>query len=255
MPSRPGSAKGRRASPPLLRFARFTLAALAIELAACQGDRSEPGLPWVGVKASSRGDKKVEAAEIPVDCDDLPALTPEELARPPRELRLERAAPAGSPGLQGYTVLPDVTLSNEAAAKLAQIDGAFSQKTGEHLVITSGTRDAARQAKAMYKLIELGGDTAHLYKNKRAAREIQGAYDATRGEPPEVIVAAMHEVIKAQMARGIYVSAHLRAGAVDVRNRTMTAPMRQAFLKTVTEVGGASLLEESRPPHYHLQIE
>lgn len=228
---------------------------MALAVAACHGDRSEPGLSWVGVKASGAGDRKAEAAEIADDCDDLPALTAEELARPPREMRLERAAQAEPRETLRYTILPDVTLSDEAAAKISQIDDAFSQRTAEHLVITSGKRDAARQAKAMFKMLQLGADIMHLYKNKRAAREIQGAYDGARRRPPEVAVAAMHEVIKGQMARGIYISAHLRSGAVDIRNRTMSPAERQAFVKAVAEVGGVVLLEESKPPHYHLQIE
>jgi hypothetical protein len=252
MPSRSGSAKGQRASSLLLRIA---LAALAIELAACQGDRSEPALSWAGAKAPGAGDKNAEAAEIALDCDDLPALTPEELARPPRELRLERVARATPREPVRYTILPDVTLSDEVAAKLSRIDDAFSQRTGEHLVITSGKRDAAMQAKAMYKMLELGVDILRLYKDKRAAREIQGAYEATRRKPPEVTVSAMHEVIKRQMARGVYISAHLRSGAADVRSRTMSPASRQAFVKAVAEVGGVTLLEEAKPPHYHLQIE
>jgi hypothetical protein len=237
MATRPGSAKVGRASPPLLRFA---LAVVAIALAACQGDRT---------------DKKAEAAEIAGDCDDLPALTAEELARPPRDLRLERAAQAAPWETRSYAILPDVTLSDDAAAKISRIDAAFSQRTGEHLVITSGKRDAARQAKAMFKMLELGADIIRLYKNKRAAREIQSAYEVARSRPPEVAIAAMHEVIKGQMARGIYISAHLRSGAVDIRNRTMSAAERQAFVKAVIEVGGVLLLSESKPPHYHLQIE
>jgi hypothetical protein len=252
MPTRPGSAKGPRASPSLLRFA---IAVVASGIAACQVDRSEPGLSWVGVKASSTGDQKVESAEIAVDCDDLPALTPEELARAPRALRLERATPSAPREPVRYAMLPEVTLSDEAAAKLSQIDDAFSQRTGEHLVITSGKRDASRQATAMYKVLELGGDIIRLYKNKRAAREILGAYDVNRRKPPEVAIAAMHEVIKGQMARGIYISAHLRSGAVDVRNRTMSPAERQAFVRAVAEAGGVLVLEESKPPHYHLQIE
>lgn len=228
---------------------------MASGIAACQVDGSEPGLSFGGVKASPAGSTKAGAAELAVDCDDLPALTPEELARGPRTLRLERAAEAAPREPVRYATLPEVTLSNEAAAKVSRIDDVFSQRTGEHLVITSGKRDAATQAKAMYKMLELGGDIIRLYKNKRAVREIQGAYDANRRKPPEAAVSAMYEVIRGQVARGIYISAHLRSGAVDVRNRTMSPSQRQAFMKAVVEVGGVLVLEESKPPHYHLQIE
>jgi hypothetical protein len=69
------------------------------------------------------------------------------------------------------------------------------------------------------------------------------------------VIAAMADVIRLQMERGIFISAHLRAGAVDIRNRDMTPAEKHSFLEAVTEVGGATALEESRPPHYHLQID
>jgi hypothetical protein len=148
-----------------------------------------------------------------------------------------------------------VRLSGEVAAKVEALDRAFFKKTGAHLVVTSGTRDAIHQAKAMYKMIRLGADILELYKNKDAAGEIKQAYDRAAGKPPEDIVAAMHAVIQAQLDRGVFISAHLRAGAVDIRNRTMSAAERRAFVKAVEELGGVTLLEESRPPHYHLQID
>jgi hypothetical protein len=231
-----------------LQVACLGLAVVALGLAGCRGDRNEPGRP-------SGSGKKAEAPAITFDCDDLPALTPEELARPPRSHRLDKAAPAGPREPLLYTLLPDVTLSEEVAAKVARIDEAFARRTREHLVITSGQRDSARQAKAMFKMLDLGADIMRLYRNKAAAREILGVYEADRGKDPSVIVSAMHAVIKDQMARGIYISAHLRDGAVDVRSRAMSAAERQAFVKAVGEVGGVSLLEESKPPHYHLQIE
>jgi hypothetical protein len=223
--------------------------------AACQADRLDSSLPSVSTKASASAEKRARTPDIAFDCDDLPALSPEELARPPRELRLERAVPSGPHEVPRYTVLPNVSLSDEAASKLAQINDAFSQKTREHIVITSGTRDPAQQAKAMYKMLELGADILRLYKNKSAAREIQRTYDATHDKPKEEAVVALYEVIKGQIARGIYISAHLRAGAVDVRSRSMSPAERHAFVKAVADVGGVMLLEESKPPHYHLQIE
>lgn len=229
-------------------MARLGLVVVALGLAACRGEGSEPGLSWAFGKTG-------EAPAVALDCDDLPALTPEELARPPRDLRLDRAVPTEPREPPRYALLSDVTLSDEVAAKVAKIDDAFARKTREHLVITSGQRDAVRQAKAMYKMLELGADIVRLYQNKSAAREILVAYEAARGKPVDEGVSALLAVLKGQIARGIYISAHLRDGAVDVRNRTMKPRERQAFLKAVAEVGGVSLLEESKPPHYHLQIE
>jgi hypothetical protein len=241
----------------LLLFRCLALALVSLLLPGCQSDLRDQLPLGAGAKSSAPG-KKARPTELSIDCDDLPTLTPEELARGPRELRLERSVPASPTSLREaprFTVLADVTLSDEAEARVARIDEAYARKTGEHLVVTSGTRDAAQQAKAMYKMIELGADLGRLYRNKLAVREVQVAYDGHRGKPPEDAVTAIYEVLKAQLARGVYISAHLRAGAVDVRSRGMSAAERRAFVKAVTEAGAAELLEESKPPHYHLQID
>jgi hypothetical protein len=154
-------------------------------------------------------------------------------------------------------LLPGVTLSQLVKEKLTRIADAYHRRTGKALVITSGTRDAADQAEAMYDLIQLGADVVSLYKNKSALLEIKEAYDQARAaaKPTSGVVAAMAEVIRRQMNRGVFISAHLRAGAVDVRNRDMTAAEKRALLDAVGEVGGVTALEESRPPHVHLQVD
>lgn len=238
--------------PLLLRC--LALALVMLLLPGCQSDLLDQLPLGAGAKTAAPG-KKAHPAELAIDCDDLPTLTPEELARGPRELRLERSVPSGPREAPRFTLLADVTLSDEAEARITRIDETYARKTGEHLVITSGTRDAAQQAKAMYKMIDLGADIGRLYRNKSAAREIQAAYDSHRSKPPENAVTAIYEVLKAQLARGVYISAHLRAGAVDVRSRGMSAAERRAFVKSVSEAGGTELLEESKPPHYHLQID
>ncbi|MCC6555833.1 MAG: hypothetical protein IT372_22960 [Polyangiaceae bacterium] len=235
--------------------AHLALAAALLAAPACGVDLDPASIPWPVPAASSSARASQPAPSAPIDCDDLPSLTPEELARPPREVALGKSAPADPGPPPPYAVLPDVVLSNRAAAKMAEIDRAFARKTGSHVVITSGTRDSIRQAKAMYKMLRLGADILELYRNRAAALEIKRAYDDAAGKRPEEAIASMDAVIRAQMDRGVFISAHLRAGAVDVRSRNLSASERRAFVKSVEEVGGASLLEESRPPHYHLQIE
>jgi hypothetical protein len=211
------------------------------------------GLPPSKAASPRSGDTKVV-----FDCDDLPDLSPEELARPPfGPPALEKSQPKeGSPPPK-YKLLPDVTLADAVAERVDDIDAAYAKRSGKHLTVTSGTRDASRQAKAMYKMLRLGGDPVRLYRNKEAAREIKQAYESGRAarKPEDDVVAAMYDVLRAQIARGVYISAHLRAGAVDIRSRDMSAADRKAFLAAVSEVSGVSLLEESTPPHFHLQIE
>ena len=156
-----------------------------------------------------------------------------------------------------FAVLPGVSLAPPVAARIQQIDEAFARRTGKHLIVVSGTRDPARQARAMIRVIELGGSLTRLYEDREAASEIQKSYDRARAarKRPEEVVAAVQATIQAQIQRGIYISAHLRAGAVDIRNTVMTEAERKAFRSAVREVGNVSLLEEHRPPHFHLEID
>jgi len=196
-------------------------------------------------------------AELALDCDDLPPLSAEEAARPPfSPPRLEKSTPRGGKG-PAWSALADVTLPDPVADKVDAIDEGYFRRTGKHLTVTSGTRDAARQAKAMYKMLRLGGDPMRLYRNKEAAREVKEAYDSKRaaGKAEGDVVGAMYEVLRAQITRGVYISAHLRAGAVDVRSRDMSSSDKKAFVAAVNEAKGVALLEESAPPHWHLQID
>jgi hypothetical protein len=171
---------------------------------------------------------------------------------------VHEAPPSEPPdGRNTYELLPEVSLSPEVKSKVEQIAESYHRRTGKRLVLTSGTRDVARQAEAMYELLRLGADLSRIYKNRAAAREITAAYQTGRdkGLSPRAMIDALADVLRAQMDRGVYVSAHLRAGAVDVRSRGMSAADKRAFVAGVEEVGGAEVIEESTPPHFHVEIE
>jgi len=176
---------------------------------------------------------------------------------PPSDPGAAPPAGAGAAPERRYAVQPGVLLPPLVQQKVALLALAFFRRTGKELVITSGTRDAAQQAEAMHELFRLGADVMGLYRNKPAAREIQRAYQvgSATGRPASVVIAAMAEVIRLQIERGTFISAHLRAGAFDVRNKDMSAADKRAFLEAVAEIGGATALEESRPPHFHLQVD
>ena len=234
----------------------LTGALLAALLAAAGCDREIPVLdiPWPPSPDGPAEARAVQQAEP--DCDVLPPLSPEEVAQAPHELpELNRTAPHAT--RPRYTTLPDVVLANGVASRVAQIDDAFFRRTGRHITITSGTRDASRQAKAMYKMLQLGADIVRLYRNKDAAREIKETYDAGRaaGRSGSEQVEAIYATLKRQIDRGVFISAHLRAGAVDVRNRDMSAADKKAFAAAVAQVGGVKLLEETAPPHFHLEVD
>ncbi|WP_437675574.1 hypothetical protein [Sorangium sp. So ce131] len=195
------------------------------------------------------------AAAPPSDCDELPSEEEERRAQLPPLTALGKAVPVEPWTTPPYEVLPGVSLPPKIAEKLEQLDRGYARRTREHLVITSGTRDANRQARAMFTKLRLGEDLLKLYRNKAAVQEIKKAYQSASKKPPEQVVAAMEAVIQDQIDRGIYVSAHLRKGAVDVRNRTMSAKEKRAFLESAAEAGGVDVLEETTPAHYHLQID
>jgi hypothetical protein len=156
-----------------------------------------------------------------------------------------------------YVLLPEVTLSAKVRARVAQTANAYYRRTGKTLIVTSGTRDALDQARAMHRAFQLGADAERLYRNKAAARELLKIAEAGKAAKKSAaeIDAAIAAGIEQQMERGVYVSAHLRAGAVDVRSHGMTGPDKQAFLAGVAEAGGIEVIEEAAPPHFHLQLE
>lgn len=237
---------------------RTSLLALVLVIGAgCSRDADPLDLRF-GLPPATTGSPRPGGAKLAFDCDDLPDLSPEELSRPPfGPPALEKSMPKEGAPPPKYRVLQDVTLADAVADRVDAIDDAYAKRSGKHVTVTSGTRDAARQAKAMYKMLRLGGDPVRLYRNKEAAREVKQAYETARaaGKPQDDVVAAMYDVLRAQIARGVYISAHLRAGAVDIRSRDMSPADRKAFLAAVSGVSGVSLLEESTPPHFHLQIE
>jgi hypothetical protein len=156
-----------------------------------------------------------------------------------------------------FQALPDVTLSTKVEEKLNSIARTYEKRTGRTFVVTSGTRDAESQAEAVFDKLAQGEDIMKLYKDKAAAHELKQIYESLRAanKPKNVIIAVMGGAIRGQMKRGVFISAHLRAGAADVRNTTMSNADRRAFLEAAKGAGGITLLEESVPPHYHLQLE
>lgn len=192
------------------------------------------------------------------DCDDLPDLTDdEESLGPMSPPRLEKSTKRADGAPHRFAQLPDVVLAGPVAEKVDAIDDAYFRRTGKHLTVTSGTRDAGQQARAMYKMMRLGGDPMRLYRNKEAAREIKRAYEQARAakKSPDGIVNEMYSVIQQQIAQGVYISAHLRAGAVDVRSRDLNGTEKKHFAAALANMKDVQMLEEFTPPHFHLQID
>jgi hypothetical protein len=156
-----------------------------------------------------------------------------------------------------FETLPEVSLSTRVVDKLNAIATLYQKRTGKSFVVTSGTRAPARQAELIYDKLARGEDLSRLYKDKAAIAELKRVYDEARsdGRDKDNTVILIAGTIRAQMKRGIFVSAHLRAGAADVRSTTMDGADRRAFVEATTQVGGISVMHEASPPHFHLQLD
>lgn len=154
-----------------------------------------------------------------------------------------------------YSLATGVTLPNDILSKVAQIATAYHTATQKTITVTSGTRSASSQARAMYDKLVLGDDIVSLYANRTAVTAIKEAYDdgKTANKTESQIIADMTAVIEAQIESGVYISKHLVSGAVDVRSSDMSSTEKDAFRTAATGIA-TSVALETTPPHWHLQF-
>lgn len=153
-----------------------------------------------------------------------------------------------------FTMEPDVVLSPALRNTVAQLAVAFRAASGRTFHVTSGVRTPLEQAEAMFDKLASGASLTGLYRDYEAARQIEQAYQRARRSGRARCVAAMTRVLTSQIARGLYISRHLYSGAVDVRSRDMTPRERRTFRTVATRQRGVRVLEEGRPPHFHLEF-
>lgn len=156
-----------------------------------------------------------------------------------------------------FEALRDVTLSPKVEDKLSAIGDKYQRRTGKTFIVTSGIRDPDSQAELIFRKLALGEDLLKLYKDKSAILELKDVFDDGRRAKRSraVIVTQLANAIRAQVKRGIFISAHLKAGAADVRSTSMTPTDKRAFIEAARDVGGFDIMLESTPPHFHLQLE
>lgn len=152
----------------------------------------------------------------------------------------------------------DLRLSDANTERLKRIAARYHAATHKKLVVTGGTRTPLRQARLMFDKLKHGDDIVALYENKQAATEIRDAYrDAVaRKLARKATIQAMREVIDAQITRGLYVSKHLRSGAVDVRSWGMSGDLEKALKEAVKAEAGVTMMDERSgvEPHFHLSM-
>jgi hypothetical protein len=135
----------------------------------------------------------------------------------------------------------------------------YRAATKKKLVITGGDRDAATQARLMFKKLEGGEDLLTLYSRTDLVLPILAAYQpavAGQKRSERAIVRAMTQVIRAQVSRGEFVSRHLAFAAADVRSRDLSEAEVAALRAAVRDEPGVQLVDErdSTAPHLHLNL-
>ena len=147
-----------------------------------------------------------------------------------------------------------VILPPAVEKKVTEIADAFFNITGKKIVITDGTRTAAQQAVQVFNKI-MSNDLG-IYLNHKAANEIKAAFDLAKsqGKAKADVLKAMEAVIERQIKSKVFLSRHLTGKAFDVRNIDMTAKQQKVFKQVAQTVGGVTLLQEGKPPHFHVQL-
>lgn len=152
----------------------------------------------------------------------------------------------------------DLRLTDASREKLEHIAERYHKATKKRLVITGGTRTPQRQAELMFEKLAHGEDIVALYEHKQAATDVLNAYkDAKgKGQRKRELIKIIKGVIDGQIAQGLYLSKHLKSGAIDVRSRDMTPEREKAFRAAVAEEPGVHLIDErkSAEPHLHLSL-
>lgn len=149
-----------------------------------------------------------------------------------------------------YEVRADILVTRKLEEKMEELAKKVFDKTGGHkITYSSGYRTPYRQAKAMYdNAKEKGVGDFDKYTAKDLAKEIKDAYLADKDDKDKA-VSAMTEVIEKQVARGKYISLHLRSGAVDISS--VDKSHYDTIKKLVSEMSGSSLNEGD---HLHVQF-
>ncbi|MFL6253939.1 MAG: hypothetical protein ACJ74T_02880 [Pyrinomonadaceae bacterium] len=139
-----------------------------------------------------------------------------------------------------------------ARKNLDSIKGDYRRRTHKGLVVTSFVRTEAQQASAIRGLLSRHKVryVRRLYRNGVTIDEILAAYLENRRNPQEA-QHAMTKVISDQVARGVYVSKHLRGFAADIRRHGKGAA-RLSALRAAAHTVGATVLVE--PECYHLDL-
>lgn len=140
-------------------------------------------------------------------------------------------------------------VANERWSKMRRL---YVNRTKRPLMATSRKRTPSDQARVTRQNIRRHGVryVLNLYRNGPAIREIVRAWRPNRKNRRKA-QDAMTKVIEAQVARGVFISDHLRGLAVDVRTRGRDGA-RMSVLREVARQVGATVHREV--DHAHVKL-
>jgi hypothetical protein len=168
-----------------------------------------------------------------------------------------------SNGNSYYTIDAGIIVEAEAIAILNKIAPEYYKRTGKQFNVNSGTRDAYRQADAMY--VKYPRDKSFSeYPNRKLVNEILEAIkkaQATRNSTAG-IVQSMTAVIQTQINRREYISKHLIAGCIDIATTAdtktnvpaMSLLEQKIMIEIAIKMTGGTAKKEENPPHIHIQF-
>jgi N-acetylmuramoyl-L-alanine amidase/murein DD-endopeptidase MepM/ murein hydrolase activator NlpD/peptidoglycan hydrolase-like protein with peptidoglycan-binding domain len=152
-----------------------------------------------------------------------------------------------------YNVQADILVTASLETKMEELAKKVYDDTKPNHKITysSGYRGPDRQAKAMYdNIVKNGIKDLDKYKATDLADEVKKAYNDNKDKGETETVKKMTEVLEAQVAKGKYISRHMRSGAVDVSSGDKS--YYDKIRKFVKEMGGDDPLDEG--DHLHIQF-
>jgi len=180
--------------------------------------------------------------------------------------RLKDAIDNSSPKENGnpyYTIDANIVLESEAISILDKIGPLYFAKVGKKFNVNSGTRDAYRQAEAMW--VKYPRDKIFSeYPQRKLINEILEAIkkEQAAGKNNAGIVQAMTDAIQNQINRKEYISKHLTAGCIDIATLediptgvdAMTGSEQKIMMEIAIKVTGGTAKKEDNPPHIHIQF-
>lgn len=117
------------------------------------------------------------------------------------------------------------------------------------IVVTSGIRSPSEQASALLGKIRAGDsydELRKLYGNSSAINEVLAAPQSQ-----------WTSVLQAQVARGVYLSPHMRANAIDIRAWNLTSSQKSAVVEAARQAGASTIIHEdpgTSNEHIHVTI-